>query len=375
MKMEQLNELALFAGAGGGILGGKLLGWRTVCAVERDAYAAAVLAQRQNDGILEPFPIWSDVSTFHGEPWHGIVDVVSGGFPCQDISAAGKGAGITGSRSGLWKQMARIIREVGPRFVYVENSPMLTSRGLDVVLGDLASLGFDAEWGVLSAASVGAPHKRERIWIIAYSSCIALHAQRTKPIARRQAWTANGGDDVANSECTKWRPEGATRCGDQGRIDADRLQKWQENAGRAGAGCDLVSYSTRLQQGRQIERTERQRARESGESIDAADTEKQHGSGLQQKASELGRICKDVSDSLRSGFSTSWKQECQALNAAQEDYGYARRESWWQSEPDVGRVAHGVAARVDRLKAIGNGQVSLVAATAFRKLLERTERS
>src|SRR5574340_287710 len=103
-----LRELALFAGAGGGILGGKLLGWRTVCAVERDAYAAQVLAQRQNDGILAPFPIWSDVCSFDGKPWRGIVDVVSGGFPCQDISVAGKGAGITGERSGLWSEMVRI---------------------------------------------------------------------------------------------------------------------------------------------------------------------------------------------------------------------------------------------------------------------------
>jgi hypothetical protein len=92
-----LNELALFAGVGGGILGGKLLGWNTVCAVERDAYAAAVLAQRQNDGVLEPFPIWSDVTTFDGRPWRGIVDVVSGGFPCQDISSQGGAMDSTGN--------------------------------------------------------------------------------------------------------------------------------------------------------------------------------------------------------------------------------------------------------------------------------------
>ena len=82
-----MNELALFAGAGGGILGGHLAGWRTVCAVERDAYAAQVLSQRQNDGCLAPFPIWSDVCSFDDRPWRGIVDVISGGFPCQDISA------------------------------------------------------------------------------------------------------------------------------------------------------------------------------------------------------------------------------------------------------------------------------------------------
>lgn len=162
-----MNELALFAGAGGGILAGHLLGWRVVCAVERDAYCAAVLAQRQADGLLPLFPIWSDVSSFDGYPWRGIVDVVSGGFPCQDISVAGSGIGIQGERSGLWIQMARIIREVRPRFAYVENSPALTSRGLDRVLGDLAEVGFDAKWGVLGAADVGAPHLRERIWIVA----------------------------------------------------------------------------------------------------------------------------------------------------------------------------------------------------------------
>ena len=164
-----MNELALFAGAGGGILGGKLLGWRTVCAVEWEPYAAGVLAARQNDKVLEPFPIWDDVQTFDGTPWRGIVDVVSGGFPCQDISAAGKGVGIDGERSGMWKHMARVVGEVKPRWVFVENSPMLTIRGLGTVLGDLAALGLDAAWCVLSAADVGAPHLRERIWIVADS--------------------------------------------------------------------------------------------------------------------------------------------------------------------------------------------------------------
>jgi DNA (cytosine-5)-methyltransferase 1 len=162
-----MNELALFAGAGGGILGGHLLGWRTVCAVEWEPYAASVLVARQNDRFLPPFPIWDDVQTFDGIPWRGIVDVVSGGFPCQDISAAGGGQGIDGERSGLWKEMARIICEVRPRYVFVENSPVLTSRGLGRVLGDLAEMGFDAKWGVLGASDVGAPHKRERIWIFA----------------------------------------------------------------------------------------------------------------------------------------------------------------------------------------------------------------
>lgn len=167
-----MNELALFAGAGGGILGGKLLGWRTICAVELDSYAASVLVARQNDGCLDPFPVWDDVRTFDGKPWRGVADVVSAGWPCTDISSAGKGAGIEGEKSGLWKEVARILRDVLPRHVFLENSPMLTSRGLGRVLGDLAEIGYDAEWGVLGADDVGsprAPHVRKRIWILAHS--------------------------------------------------------------------------------------------------------------------------------------------------------------------------------------------------------------
>lgn len=165
---QALRELALFAGAGGGILGGKLLGWQTVCAVEYNAYARSVLLARQNDGTLTPFPIWDDVCTFDGKPWRGIVDVVSGGFPCQDISAAGRGEGIDGERSGLWSEMLRIIGEIRPRYAFIENSPMLVIRGLERVLCDLAALGYDAEWGVVSAAHAGASHERERIWILAH---------------------------------------------------------------------------------------------------------------------------------------------------------------------------------------------------------------
>ena len=169
MNKEGLNELALFAGAGGGILGGKLLGWRTVCAVEFDPHARNVLIARQNDGCLEPFPVWDDVRTFDGKPWRGIVDVVSGGFPCQDISTAGKGAGIDGKQSSMWVEMARVIGEIRPRFCLVENSPALTFRGLGRVLGDLAGMGYNAEWGVLGASDTGAPHRRKRIWIVAHT--------------------------------------------------------------------------------------------------------------------------------------------------------------------------------------------------------------
>ena len=176
-----MNELALFAGAGGGILGGKLLGWRTVCAVEWEPYPASVLCARQNDGFLPPFPIWDDVQTFDGRPWRGIVDVVSGGFPCQDISSAGRGAGIEGERSSMWKHMARIIGEVQPAYAFIENSAMLRTRGLGVVLQDLASLGYNAEWGVLPSSSIGANHKRARMWVVAANTDLSQRKGRSIP--------------------------------------------------------------------------------------------------------------------------------------------------------------------------------------------------
>jgi len=175
------NELHLFAGAGGGILGGILLRHTCVCAVEIEPYCRQILLQRQRDGCLPKFPIWDDVKTFSGREWRGMVDVVCGGFPCQDISAAGKGAGIRGERSGLWAEFARIIGEVQPPFVWVENSPMLTIRGLGVVLGDLASLGYDAKWGIVSAADAGANHLRKRIWIYGWKRGGVAYAPKPQP--------------------------------------------------------------------------------------------------------------------------------------------------------------------------------------------------
>ena len=193
-----MNELALFAGAGGGILGGHLLGWRTVAAVEIEDYPRRVLLQRQADGFLPRFPIWDDICTFDGKPWRGKVDVISGGFPCQDISAAGKGAGLDGERSGLWGEMARVIHEVQPRFVFVENSPMLTSRGLGRVLGDLAQMGFDAKWGVLGADAIGLPHHRERIWVLATNNdskyAKRMFKQTIQGVTRISREYANGMD-------------------------------------------------------------------------------------------------------------------------------------------------------------------------------------
>ena len=214
-----MNELELFAGAGGGILGSMLLGHRPVCAVEYDAYARSVLLARQNDGTFPPFPVWDDVRTFDGNPWRGIANVVSGGFPCQDISVAGSGAGLDGERSGLWRQMVRIIGEVRPRFVYAENSPALVTRGLDRVLADLAAMGFDAQWGVVSAADTGALHKRERIWILAHSNSMRK-LQPTRSEQNKWNGISNGGENVADA--MRQRKQGIiTECtNSQGRLES-----------------------------------------------------------------------------------------------------------------------------------------------------------
>ena len=171
---HKLNTFHLFAGAGGGILADLLLGHNPIGACEIEPYPRDVLLARQRDGHLPNFPIWDDVCSLDGTPWRGTVDVLCGGFPCQDISAAGKGAGITGKRSKLWKEYARLIGEMQPLFVFAENSPLLRTRGLGVVLEDLASLGYNARWGIIGARSVGAPHKRKRMWVLAYAAAGGL---------------------------------------------------------------------------------------------------------------------------------------------------------------------------------------------------------
>jgi DNA (cytosine-5)-methyltransferase 1 len=170
VKLHKLRTGHLFAGAGGGLLADLLLGHQPIFAVEIEDYPRKVLEQRQADGVLPFFPTFGDIKDFDGTPWRGTVDVLCGGFPCQDISAAGKGAGITGERSGLWKEYARLIGEMRPKFVFAENSPLLRSRGLALVLSDLAEMGYDARWCVLGADQFGGIHHRKRLWVLASDS-------------------------------------------------------------------------------------------------------------------------------------------------------------------------------------------------------------
>lgn len=166
-----MNVLALCSGIGGLELGiDRATGGaaRVVCYVEREAYAASVLVARMESGELAPAPIWSDLDTFDAEPWGGIADCVTAGFPCQPFSAAGKGLGLEDER-WLWPRIANIVETVAPAIAFFENVPGLERHGLEVVWGDLRRLGYDVAAGTFTACEVGAPHIRKRLFVLAYA--------------------------------------------------------------------------------------------------------------------------------------------------------------------------------------------------------------
>jgi DNA (cytosine-5)-methyltransferase 1 len=165
-----MRELALFAGAGGGLLGSRLLGWKTVCYVEWEPFCIELIKARIKDGCLEDAPIWDDVRSFDGRPWRGRVDVISAGFPCQPFSNSGKRKAGEDARN-MWPETIRIIKEVGPAFALLENVPGLRAKShgyFGQVLRDLAACGYDARWDCIPASALGAPHQRDRLWVVAY---------------------------------------------------------------------------------------------------------------------------------------------------------------------------------------------------------------
>jgi DNA (cytosine-5)-methyltransferase 1 len=287
-----LYELALFTGAGGGLLASKLLSWRTVCYVEWDAYAVEVLKARIKDGYLTDAPIWDDCFSFDGTPWAGLVDVITAGFPCQPFSSAGKGLAENDPRNG-WPAIKRIIREVRPRFAFLENVPGLIAKPyIRRIFGDLAEIGYDAEWGTLSAAAIGANHKRDRLWIVAYS------------------YKQSGGLQLQpRKESTKTERSG------------------QRMAHTNKSGHQNIRALSK------------------------------------NREPQFSRSCKDVSDSKYDPFLHSQQHN-------QTD-SFFDRVNWWKTEPELGRVVDGMAHRVDRLTALGNGQVPAVARAAWKLLTAR----
>ncbi len=253
-----MKVLDLFSGIGGFSLGLERAGMNTVAFCEIDKFCRKVLAHH-----WPSIPIYEDIKLLTVQRLNddGInIDVICGGFPCQDISTAGKGEGLRGERSGLWREYARLIGEIRPRYVIVENVAALLFRGLSDVLGDLASLGYDAEWHCIPASYIGAPHRRDRIWIIAHRNS----DNKSKSIISFDDEASRVQSNASNS-------------------DSERLQRGEE----------------------------------------AGD----NGKNWAQSRNQLITGCRGVSRSA------------------------------WEIEPNVGRVANGVPARMDRLKSLGNAVV------------------
>ncbi len=293
-----MKVLDLFSGIGGFSLGLERAGMETVAFCEISPVCRHLLAHHWPN-----VPCFDDVTTLTGEQV-GPVDVICGGFPCQDISFAGKGAGLAGERSGLWREYARLVRELRPAFVVVENVAALLGRGLGDVLGDLASLGYDAWWDCIPASAVGAPHRRDRLWIVAY--------------ARGQQHEGFG--DALRREITAGlSASAAVRGRSVAHPASDRRNQVDTNAGRRGEGACS---------------TEGPRPRGRGRGDDVANA-----------LSQRGR--------RRDGE----RQDAVHADACGQAVGARSDGGWWSAEPDVGRVAHGVPARVDRLHGLGNAVV------------------
>jgi len=274
VETVSMRVLDLFSGIGGFSLGLERAGMRTVAFCEIEPYCRAVLSKHW-PGV----PCYGDIRelTANRLAADGIaIDVICGGFPCQDLSFAGKGAGLAGKRSGLWREYSRLISELRPGYVIVENVSALLNRGLGQVLGDLATIGYDAEWHCIPASYVGAPHRRDRIWIVAYPNC---------------------------SECK-------TR-------QSESFRNGSHKKGDSGAALNGISLANTT-------------------SIEGNDTRKDGQARLRFKTGGC-------------------RGECGATQ--------------WSSEPDVGRVAHGISSRVDRLRALGNSVVPQIPEIIGRAIL------
>ena len=327
-----MNELSLFSGAGGGLLASKLLGWKTVGYVEYEDYCQRVIRARINDGYLDEAPIFGDIRTFisdgYADAYQGVVDVVSAGFPCQPFSTAGQRKGEDDERN-MWPATIEIIRRIKPTYCLLENVRGLLSASVDdesgrsifyfgTILRDLAESGFDARWRILSAAETGAPHKRDRLWI----AC-------------------------SNTDSN-------------GRKSNHESQEGQQRIGRGDALSKSISMDECLAHSDSIRSQRRDGSRAQG-----------HGKA---QAGSIG-----PSDRTPPKFALAHSENKRDLRGARKlgnvkkergGYGGSKdgRGEWWKVEPQLGRVADGVAHRVDRLKALGNGQVPAVAATAWRLL-------
>lgn len=307
-----MRTMHLFAGVGGGLLADLILGHTPLVAVEWEPYACQVIRERAADGWFPDLQVWEgDVRLFDPSEYTGRVDCIHAGFPCQDISVAGKQAGLAeGTRSGLYREVLRIARIVGPRYVFLENVAAITSKGLDQVVKDMAEMGYDGRWCCLRASDVGAPHQRDRWW----------------------------GLFVANTHCRNGSTE--QEC---------EYQRAKESCGSSTREVEPLMADTT-----------------SSESRESPEWEGWKDSG--RRSDDPRRIesarSKDVADAGSARRERFWNGPI----GRNQEHPKSSVPSWWEVESNVGRVVDGIPNRVHRLKGLGNAQVPLQAAVAFKIL-------
>ena len=320
MNNEQIRSMHLFAGAGGGILADLILGHEPVVAVEWDKYACSVLRERVNDGWFDGMSVWEgDVRMFDASEYKGRVDCIHAGFPCQDISCAGNQAGVgEDTRSGLYREVLRIADEIRPRFIFLENVAAIVTGDdgamLRTVIGDLAERGYDAVWTCLSASEVGANHKRDRWWLLGYPNNDGASSTGDFRVLQREL-------DGEKEEIVK--PQGSS----------PTYAKSEQ--------CDGAEHPSEHSKARQGQSGSADRQ------TDMADTNGSHAQGMR------------LQGGLREGHESD-------SGCTSEHW----QRGWWEAEPSVGRVANGIPSAAHRLKALGNAQVPLQCATAFKLLWE-----
>ena len=357
MDTPTRNVLSLCSGYGGLDLGLSMAGvsTRTVCYVEREAYAAANLASLMQAGKLDAAPIWSDLTTFDGKPWCGAVDILTAGFPCQPHSVAGKRKGKQDAR-WLWDDIARIIGECQPHSVIIENVPGLLRSGLRDVLRDLALLGFDAVWTRRSASEAGAPHRRSRIFLLAYTDRSDLRQQ--------PGWISRSGGQGA------LQPEFAGEAvADPHSSDSYRGSKVEgrqpqggETSQRASVGYPLENVADSDcggQQGQRVGGVLDGQWQALGDDLD--------GRGC--APAELGDAdCEGLEGRVRPLARGAHQRVAWAPSPADVE-GWREFVRQGGPEPAIRRDADGSASRVDRLRLLGNGVVPQQAALAIRELM------
>lgn len=331
-----MNVLDLFSGIGGFSLGLERVGMKTVAFCEVDKKCQKVLQKHWPD-----VPIFDDVSNLTGEEIgkriEETIDVIVGGFPCQDISLAGNGEGLEGKRSGLWSEFHRLIKEIKPKYAIIENVSALRSRGLDQVLRSLSEIGYDAEWNCIPASAFGAPHRRDRIWIMAYPR----RSSGREQFDRDQEGIGRGAFETSerspNTDQITRSSEGT---------------KAMAHANLSGSGASKNGNNTKRSE--TVERRQEQSFnRSSGSSANLAHADNEGSQGWLYRWADKKR-----------------ESELGYLGRCSSVYGQPIQDQW-SVEPDVGRVANGVPNRVDRLKQLGNAIVPQTAEFLGLAVLER----